>query len=103
LSARYDEDKAAYWRKGDVGMPLRGYDLLREAAARINGDARFRGRFLAIPGMEWNVGRPSNHSNILFARRAVPRSIQNGDFVTLRNRYFNNPDFEGATRCCACR
>jgi hypothetical protein len=81
--------------EGDVGMPLRGYDLLREAAARINGDERFRGRFLAIPGMEWNVGRPSNHINILFARRAVPRSIQNGDFVTLRNRYFNNPDFEG--------
>jgi len=80
--------------EGDVGMPLRGYDLLRDAAARINGDSRFRGRFLAIPGMEWNVGRQGNHINILFARREVPRTIQNGDFVTLRNRYFNNPDFE---------
>jgi hypothetical protein len=76
-------------------MPPGGYRLLMEAAARINDDPQFRGKFLAIPAMEWSSIGAGNHINIFFARNPVPSGIRNGDFQSLLNSYFRNPSLEG--------
>jgi hypothetical protein len=75
-------------------MPRGGYQLLLEAAARINSDPANHGRFLAIPGIEWSSIGAGNHINIFFARNPVPSNIMNGDFVTLVNDYLDHPSFE---------
>jgi hypothetical protein len=79
----------------DHEMPRGGHQLLLDAAGRINNDPQFRGKFLAIPGVEWSSISSGNHVNIFFARNPVPNSIRNGDFRSLLARYLANPSFEG--------
>jgi hypothetical protein len=53
-------------------MPRGSYQLLLDAADRIDIDPTLKGKFLAIPGMEWNSISLGNHINIFFARHPVP-------------------------------
>jgi len=78
----------------DHEMPPGGYRLTIDSAAKINNDPAFRGKFLAIPGMEWSTISSGNHLNIFFARNAVPQSIPNGNFRGLFDNYFNADNFE---------
>lgn len=75
-------------------MPPGGYRLLTEAADKINADAQYAGRFLAIPGMEWSTLGSGNHVNIFFAEHQVPDDIDNGDFRKLAEGFLEHADFE---------
>ena len=76
-------------------MPFGGYRLIYDSASRINADPQYRGRFLAIPGMEWSTIGSGNHVNIFFARNPVPQNIPNGNFRALFMNYLTNPALEG--------
>lgn len=75
-------------------MPEGGYKLLLDSALAINNSAQYRGRFLAIPGMEWSTISSGNHVNIFFATKPVPQNIQNGNYRMLFTNYLNNAAFE---------
>lgn len=75
-------------------MPEGGYQLILDSAAKINADVAYKGKFLAIPGMEWSVIDVGNHANIFFARNPVPQEIPNGKFKSLFTGYLNLTNFE---------
>jgi hypothetical protein len=76
-------------------MPQGGYKLIFDSAVRIDNDPQYRGKFLAIPGMEWSTISSGNHVNIFFARNPVPQNVPNGNFRALFSNYLNNPILEG--------
>lgn len=78
----------------DHEMPRGGHQLLLDAAAQINNNPQFRGKFLAIPGVEWSTIGSGNHINIFFARNPVPSNIPNGNFRSLVTDYVTHPNFE---------
>lgn len=75
-------------------MPNGGYQLIMDSAAKINTDDTYKGRFLAIPGMEWSVISRGNHANVFFANHPVPQTIPNGDFRALFLNYLNRAGLE---------
>lgn len=91
--------------KGREAMLPGGYKVILDAAKRINQSREYAGKFLAVPGMEWNIIRKGNHVNIFFADEEIPTGIggeqqtdqiPDNDFKALRDLFIksqrrNNP------------
>lgn len=73
-------------------------EKLYEAAMKYN--ARRRGEFVAIPGLEWGNTATGNHVNLIGARALPPDTIRDGDYDKLYDWarthcefvQFNHPD-----------